>query len=602
MTPRVRSRTSGQDEPSRLKDPGAERSSRRDSGPLAKSPTGIRGLDELTGGGLPAGRPTLVCGGPGCGKTLLAMEFIVRGATAYKESGVVLSFEESEGELTRNVASLGFNLRRLVEERKLVLDHVRLVRSEIEETGGYDLEGLFVRLGHAIDSVGAKRVVLDTIEALFASLNNEAVVRSELQRLFRWLKQKKVTAIITAERGDGMLTRHGLEEYVSDCVILLDHRVTEQLTTRRLRVVKYRGSAHGTNEYPFLIDENGISVWPITSLRLAHRVTTGRITTGVPRLDTMLGGGGFYRGSSVLVSGTAGTGKTSVAATFARSVCARGGRCLFLAHEESPDQIVRNMRSIGVDLRAALAAGHLRFHAIRPTNFGLEMHLAQTIKAVTEFSPDAVVVDPISSYGVTDSTPERRNALVRLIDFLKTRGVTTLMTDLARGKGFAEQSGAEVSSIVDTWIVLRDIEMAGERNRGLHILKSRGMAHSNQVREFHLTSHGIELIDVYIGPGGVLAGSARLQQEASDAAERAGRAEKLRLQQRTFTQKRKAIEGQIAALEMELAGEETELQRAITVAAERERHAQIDRAALLRSRHADAAQNPATKGRTGGNR
>jgi circadian clock protein KaiC len=462
--------------------------------PLAKSPTGIQGLDEVTGGGLPKGRPTLVCGGPGCGKTLLAVEFLVQGATRYNEPGVFMSFEETAEELAQNVRSLGYDLDDLIGRKKLAVDYVYLERSEIEETGAYDLDGLFIRLADAIDSLGAKRVVLDPIEVLFSGLSDARILRSEIRRLFRWLKEKGMTAIITAERGKGTLTRHGLEEYVSDCVILLDHRVTEQVSTRRLRVVKYRGSVHGTNEYPFLIDDTGISVVPITSAGMDHPASTERVSSGIKGLDQMLGGKGYFRGTSVLISGTAGTGKSSAAGFFASAACQRGERCLFFSFEESQNQIVRNLRSIGMDLERWTAAGLLRIHSARP-QYGLEMHLAQIYKLVGEFQPQAVVVDPISNFISASTMSEARAMLVRLVDFLKGRGITSVFTNLTHGDINVEKTAVGISSIIDTWILLRDTEREGERSGVVYILKSRGMAHSKKVMGFRLTDNGFELTD-----------------------------------------------------------------------------------------------------------
>jgi circadian clock protein KaiC len=463
---------------------------------LPKSPSGIQGLDEITGGGLPKERPTLICGNAGCGKTLLAMEFLVRGATMYNEPGVFIAFEETEPELTKNVASLGFDLGNLIKEKKLYIDHIFLERSEIEETGEYDLEGLFIRLNHAIDSIGAKRVVIDTIESIFAGLPNPNILRAELRRLFRWLKEKKVTTIITGERGDSTLTRQGLEEYVSDCVIILDHRVTEQTSTRRMRIVKYRGTFHGTNEYPFLIDENGISVLPITSMGLTHTVTSERISSGIKELDSMLGGKGYFKGSSVLVSGTAGTGKSSLAAHFVLAECKRGERVLYFSLEESPAQIIRNMNSIGIDLEPFMKNGKLLFHSMRPTFTGLEMHLALMLKNINEFKPSAVIVDPINSFTSADNPGEAKSLAIRLIDYLKLQHITAFFTSLTSGGASPEHTSILISSLIDTWLLLRDIELGGERNKGLYILKSRGMAHSNQIREFLLTDNGIILQDV----------------------------------------------------------------------------------------------------------
>jgi circadian clock protein KaiC len=557
------------------------------SASLPKAPTGIGGLDEITGGGLPRGRPTLVCGSAGCGKTLLAMEFLVRGVTEFDEPGVFMAFEESAEELTQNVRSLGFDLEELTEQQKLVVDYVHVERSEIEETGEYDLEGLFIRLGLAIDTVGAKRVVLDTIETLFGGLSNAAILRSELRRLFRWLKDRGVTAIITGERGDGTLTRHGLEEYVSDCVILLDHRVTEQLSTRRLRVVKYRGTVHGTNEYPFLIDKDGISVLPITSLGLRHEAPAERISTGVPRLDAMLGGEGAYRGSSVLITGTAGTGKTSLAAHFADAACRRGERCLYFAFEESESQLLRNMRSIGLDLAPWLRKGLLHFHAVRPTAHGLEMHLAQVHRLTREARPHVVVMDPITNFLRAGTQAEAEAMLMRLIDFLKSHQITAIFTSLTHGSDAREQSQVGVSSLIDTWLLLRDIELGGERNRGMHVLKARGTAHSNQVREFLLTDRGIELKDVYVGPEGVLTGSMRLAQEAREQAADLARVREIERRRRELERKREDLEAQVAALHRQFEAEQEELQRLIAeeeAIGESVRHNRED---MARSRRAD---------------
>jgi circadian clock protein KaiC len=525
---------------------------------LLKTPTGIQGVDEITGGGLPKGRTTLLCGSTGSGKTLLAMEFLVQGATQFNEPGVFMAFEETAEDLIKNSASLGFDLNDLIARKKMVLDIVYIERSEIEASGEYDLEGLFIRLGHAIDSIGAKRVVLDTIESLFSGLPNPAILRAELRRLFRWLKDKGVTAVITGERGDKTLTRQGLEEYVSDCVIVLDHRVSEQTSSRRLRVVKYRGSTHGTNEYPFLIDEDGISMLPITSLSLEHTASSERVSSGIPRLDAMLGGVGYFRGSSVLVSGTAGTGKSTFAAHFAEAACRRGERVLYFAFEESPSQIVRNMRSIGIDLQPWVKKGLLQIHANRPSFAGLETHLAMKHKVINAFKPQMVILDPLNSFIIGDNDIEVRAMLMRLVDFLKTKQITGLFTSLTSSGGVLEQTEVNISSLIDTWLVLRSIDSAGERNRGLSILKSRGMAHSNQIREFLLTDHGVELRDVYVGESGVLTGSARLTQEAQDLAMKLARQQNVERGQLGLERKRKALEAQIAALRAEFEAQETE--------------------------------------------
>jgi len=543
---------------------------------LHKAPTGITGLDEITLGGLPRGRTTLVCGDAGCGKTLLAMEFLVRGAVQYGEPGVFIGFEETAVELAENVASLGFELERLQAQKKIAIDYVHVDPAEILVTGEYDLEGLFLRLAHAIDAVGAQRLVLDNLENLFGGFSNPALLRAELRRLFRWLKERGVTAIITGERGAGSLTRQGLEEYVSDCVILLDHRVDAQRSIRRLRVVKYRGTTHGTNEYPFLIDGTGLSVLPVTALGLNHPTSTERIGSGIPQLDAMLGGAGYYRGSSILVSGTAGSGKSSIAAHFARETTQRGERCLYLSFEESPAQMTRNMKSVGIDLARPVKAGVLRIEATRPTSLGLEMHLARLHRLVDEFRPTVVIIDPISSlaHGAPDDSASL--VLLRLVDFLKTRGITALLVHLTDGGSAPERTDLEISSLIDTWILLRDIELGGERNRGLYILKSRGMKHSNQIREFLITSKGVRLEEVYVGPEGVLTGSSRIAQEAREQAATRDRGLALRRRQHDLRRRRTQLEGQIAALRQEY---EAALEEETMVVAEAEERTSTDAAA-----------------------
>ena len=556
---------------------------------IAKCPTGIKGLDEISGGGLPRGRPTLVCGGAGCGKTLLGMEFVVRGAVTYSEPGVFMSFEETSEELAKNVASLGFDLADLEKQKLLALDFVYIERREIEETGEYDLEGLFIRLGHAIDSVGAKRVVLDTVEALFSGFPNELIIRAEMRRLFRWLKDKGVTAIITGERGEGTLTRYGIEEYVSDAVIVLDHRVVGQSATRRMRFVKYRGSLHGSDEYPFLIDETGFSVLPVTSLGLDYAVSRERITSGIPRLDYMLGGQGYFRGSSVLLSGTAGSGKSSLAAYFADATCRRGERCLYLAFEESQDQIIRNMRSIGLDLAPWVDKGLLKFHATRPTFYGLEMHLAIIHKLTNEFQPRAVIMDPITNLTIVASNEEVKSVLMRLGDFFKNRKITSFFTNLTHPDQL-EETSTGVSSLMDVWLLVLNVESYGERNRVFHILKSRGMAHSNQLQEFLITDSGIDLVDAYVGPGGVLTGSARVRQEAQEKAAALAAQEELEHRRCVLDRKRQIMEAQVAALQAEISAEEEELQALKGKSKLQQKIAAEERERLAAARKADSPE------------
>lgn len=549
---------------------------------LPKSPTGIGGLDDLTLGGLPTGRPTLLCGAAGCGKTLFAMTFLVNGVTKFGETGVFMSFEEREKDLATNVHSLGFDIDELIARKKLVIDYVRIERAEIEESGEYDLEGLFVRLGHAIDTIGAKRVVLDTVEALFSGLADTTILRAELRRLFGWLKDKGVTAIITAERGEGHLTRFGIEEYVSDCVILLDNRVQEQVVTRRLRVIKYRGSAHGTNEYPFLIDDAGISVLPITSAGLGHAIYDEAVPTGVKDLDAMLGIGGYFKGSSVLISGLAGTGKSTFGAAFAEAACKRGERCLYFAFEESPDQVVRNMRSVGINLQPHIKSGLLKFEAARPSLYGFEMHLARMHRDIEQFKPAAIIVDPISAF--RGPSTEIHATLVRLADICKTRGITVVFTSLSAVDEQMNESERSVSSLMDTWISLRDIEADGERNRILYLLKSRGMSHSKQIREYELSDDGIHLTEPYLGPEGVLTGAARMAQEAREREAEHERLELTEQRTRQIARKRDALERQIAEMRAALDAEEDEVSKLIEHQNIRTASVASDRAAMARKR------------------
>ncbi|MDA3861255.1 MAG: circadian clock protein KaiC [Melioribacteraceae bacterium] len=558
---------------------------------LPKSPTSIQGFDEITEGGLPKGRPTLICGEAGCGKTLFAMEFIVRGATLYNEPGVFISFEETEKELTANVASLGFDLDKLVKQKKIWLEHIDVERGEIDGSNEYDLKGLFVRIHNAIETIGAKRVVLDTIESLFSVLPNETVLRTELRRLFGWLKKKGVTAIITGEKGNGTLTRQGLEEYVSDCVILLDHRVEEQASIRRLRIVKYRGSTHGTNEYPFLIDEDGFSVLPVTSLGLNHIASEERVSTGIPRLDRMLSGEGYFRGSTILVSGTAGTGKTSIAAQFVEAACKRGESVLYFSLEESPSQFLRNMSSIGLDLEQYVKKGLLHLHATRPTFHGLEHHLTTSIKLINKIKPQIVVLDPIDGFLTAGNHSQVKIMLLRLVDFLKMQNITAFFASLTFAGTNQELTDLSITSLIDTWLLLRDIEIGGERNRGLYILKSRGMSHSNQIREFKLTSHGIELLNVFVGPEGVLTGSARLSKEAQINEEQLMREQEIENKEFEIERKREVMEAQIVLLRSEFDSQKSQAINVIGNKTARNERFSEDEAKMAKSRKGDIEPN-----------
>jgi circadian clock protein KaiC len=554
---------------------------------LAKCLTGIAGLDEITNGGIPRGRPTLICGSAGCGKTLFGIEFLVNGAME-GEPGVFVAFEERPEELAQNVTALGFDLQKLQKQKKLFVEYIHVDRNEIDETGEYDLEALFFRLGDAIDTVGAKRIVLDTLETLFSGFNNEAILRAELRRLFRWLKDRGMTAVITAERGDGALTRQGLEEYVSDCVIVLDHRLSDQVATRRLRVVKYRGTSHGTNEYPFLIDQDGIDVLPITSIGLSHDASTERISTGIPDLDVMLAGG-LYRGSTVLISGTAGAGKSSVSAHVAKATCERGERCLLFAYEESPQQIMRNMRTIGIELAPYVRKGLLHCISARPTTFGLEMHLATIHKAIRDYSPTVLIIDPITNFFSIADPREVKAMLMRLVDFLKAQQITAIMTSLTSGGAALEATEAGVSSVVDTWLLLRDLEANGERNRAMYVLKSRGTAHSNQLREFVLTPKGVKLIAPYLGPEGVLTGSSRVAQEAKESAAVLQLREDAARKRRAIERRMHTLDAEITALRLQMSAESDELERLESEETRRQQQLAADRTTMAISRKSTAA-------------
>jgi len=555
--------------------------------PLKKCPTGILGLDEITGGGLPKGRTTIVCGGPGCGKTMLGVEFLVRGAMELNEPGVLMAFEETPRDIATNVASLGFDIQALARKKKLYLDFLSVEPSEIKESGEYDLEGLFIRLQDAITAVGAKRVMFDTPEALFSGFSNLQILRAEFRRLFRWLKDRGLTAIVTAERGEGNLTRYGLEEYVSDCVILLDHRVKDQISERRLRIVKYRGTRHGADEYPFLIDERGMSILPLSALELQHKVWNERVSSGIPDLDKMLEGKGYYRGTSILVTGTAGSGKTSVAAAFIDAACRRGERCLFIDFEESRDQVGRNMKSIGLNLNRWAGKGLLTHEAWRPTQFGIEMHLLRIHKLIEKHKPQCVVIDPITNLMHGSGDKEVYSMMMRLMDFLKNSGITAIFVSLTAGGSKLESSTVGVSSLADTWILLRDIESDGERNRCIYVLKSRGMAHSNQLREFVITTKGIKLIPPYIGPGGVLTGTSRINQEAKEKFAALQRDFEISRKQREVSRKRRALEAQAASLQAELVTVDREAEDLTRESKKREQQARVDQAGLAKSRGAN---------------
>ncbi|WP_342106425.1 circadian clock protein KaiC [Methylobacterium sp. SI9] len=551
---------------------------------LPKAPTGIEGFDDLTLGGLPAGRPSLICGAAGCGKTLFATTFLVNGATRYGEPGVFMSFEERAEDLAANVASLGFDLDGLMAAGKLAIDHVRVERSEIEETGAYDLEGLFIRLGFAVDSIGAKRVVLDTIETLFAGFTDPSLLRAELRRLFGWIKDRGLTAVITGERGEGQLTRQGLEEYVSDCVVLLDNRVEDQISTRRLRVVKYRGSPHGTNEYPFLIDHAGISVLPVTSAELDYAGPTGLISSGIAGLDAMLGPGGFYRGSSILISGASGTGKSLLSASMVEAACRRGERCLVFAFEESGAQIARNAGSVGLDLSTHVQSGLLRFEAARPSLHGLETHLARMHRDLDRFRPDLVVIAPVSA--LRGPSSELQAALLRMIDLIKSRGITAIFTTLRSDGSLVDDNDLGVSSLMDAWIKLQNMEANGERTRTLYVIKARGMGHSNQIREFLMSSGGLYLIDAYIGTAGVLTGTARVVQEAREQAETRLRLQENERRLRDVTRRRAAIDRQLEELRASLEAAEDEETRLRAESKSRSAIEQDERRELIARRSA----------------
>ena len=551
---------------------------------LAKSQTGISGFDDLTLGGLPKGRPTLVCGTAGCGKTLFAATFLVHGARELDEPGVLVSFEERPGDIIENVASLGFDLDALIEAEKVVIEHIAVEPSEVAEVGDFDLEGLFLRLELAIDSIGAKRVVLDTIESLFSAFTNQAVLRAEIRRLFDWLKDRGLTTVITGERGDGALTRQGLEEYVSDCVLLLDHRVQNQISTRRLRIVKYRGSSHGTNEYPFLIDQGGFSVLPISSLGLNHRVFDERVSTGVADLDAMVGGGGFHRGSSILISGVAGSGKSSLAASFVDAACKAGQKALYFSFEESQDQTVRNMRSLGMDLGKHIAAGNLRYVAARPTFYSLEMHLALMLREAMAFRPDVFVLDPLSAFTETGNRTEVHAMLLRIVDFLKSEGITGVLTHLTQSGQMVIETESGLSSLMDAWILLLNRESNGEFNRELYLLKARGLSHSNQVREFVMNEDGIRLVLPYTGQGQALTGAARRVAEAEERRRERLREIEAEKAQRLIEQRRRRTLAQIEVLRSELEADEAELQGLVQVESDRRTQIETDEAEMRRSR------------------
>lgn len=512
---------------------------------LAKCPTGIEGLDTLTNGGLPRNRLTLICGSAGSGKTSLGIEFLVQGIIKYDEPGLFITFEEKPQEIIENAASIGFDLEDLINKKKLFIEYIPVQEEEVMQSGDYTLEALFIRFEQVITSIAVKRVTLDTLDSIFASLGNTPVLRAEIYRLFNWLKQKNITSLVTSEAGITTLSRNGLEEYISDCVISLRTNIVSEVLTRFLRVVKYRGSKHGTNEYPFLITDIGINLFPITSNYLNNIVSTEFVSTGVKELDEMMDNKGYYRGSTVLVTGTAGTGKSSLAAVFSNSICQTGERCIYFTFEEMINQILRNMSSVNLNLQQWIDKDLLKFYAYRSPTYGLETHLLTIQNVIKEFKPHAVIIDPITNFDLIGTELEIKSMMTRLIDFLKAQQITALFTSLATTIDPREQTEIGISSLIDSWLVLQNLEQAGERTRGITILKSRGIAHSNQIREFIITSNGIKLEKIYVGPNGILTGSARLDQEEQEKLH-------LLLQEKETLRRKKLLEHKKALLEAKI--------------------------------------------------
>jgi circadian clock protein KaiC len=555
---------------------------------LPKSPTGIDGFDEITGGGLPTGRPSLVCGPPGTGKSIFAMQFLVNGVTRYGEPGVFLTFEESREELVANVRSFGFGVDRLEREGRLLVDALPLEPQTVE-TGEFDLEALIVRLAWAVDQVGAKRVAVDNVEALFTAFSRPALVRAEVRRLFRWLKDHELTAVITGERGEDMVTRHGMQEYLSDCVVVLDHRIVQDVATRRMRVLKYRGAMHGRNEYPFLIGADGLEVLPITSIGLRQPVSSDRISTGVVGLDEMLGGEGVFRGSGVLISGTSGTGKTTIASCFADAACRRGEVVLYFSFEESQAEIERNLASVGLDMAHWVERGLLHFHCERPTTRGLEDHLALMQQLTRELAPTLVVIDPVSSLARGASPFDVSSMLLRQIYYLKATGITAVMTVLNEETGL-QQPIQSISSLVDTWLHVDIMESFEERNRGLYVRKARGMAHSNQIREFLLSDQGVSLVPVFVGVHGVLTGSARVAAESSERATALELTEESEDLASALERRREAVESHVAEMRADFAAEESLTRRLIETSEQRREAVRLDRLEQARRRTVKPAE------------
>ena len=538
---------------------------------LKKVPSGIPGFDDITNGGLPCERSTLVCGDAGAGKTMFGMQFLIEGVTEQQEPGVFVAFEESEPDLKKNVASLGWDLDFLCRQKKIAVEAMHISSDEMIQAGQFDLEGLFIRLDAAIRDVGAQRIVLDTVETLFGLFTDAHIVRAEFRRLLWWLKDRGITGVVTAERGHEGLTRFGIEEYVSDCVVDLSQTMHGQTTRRHLRILKFRGSGHGTNAYPFLIGRRGIHLFAVTELGLDYPVSKERISSGISRLDEMLGGKGFYRASSILLSGTAGTGKSSVNASFVDAACDRGEKAVYISYEESKAQIIRNMESIGIDLHKWQESGLLRFHTARVTTYGLEEHFFVIKELIEQNPPDVVVIDPVSNLLQMGSSEEVKNLLTRLIDLLKSRGITTVVTELITDGNPMEGTNTDISSLMDAWILLRAVESSGERNRVLYVLKSRGMSHSHQVREFVLSDAGISLMDVYAGPAGLITGTARYTQEAQEEAEHKRRLEEIERKRKELERKRRVREARRKEIEAQFQGEEEELELAIREAEEEEK-------------------------------
>ena len=530
--------------------------------------TGVKGLDDVLGGGIPQGHAMLLVGKPGTGKSILSMEYLLHGIELHKENGVYISFEESEKQIISNAASFGWKFEEMVKKNKLAISYIDMQPEQMRTVGDYDLSALILRVKGAIKKVNARRVVIDGINNLLSTFDDERIIRSDLLRLIREIKEVNATIFITGERGHDSWSKMGFEEYLADGLMHLDNRTDGNYQTREIQVVKCRGINHYTGKSPFIINSEGMSIRPLITADFDYKVLKSRVSTGIADIDNMLGGKGLYRGSTVYITGPSGAGKTSISSSFANGACSRGERALFLAFEESSDQIIRNMKSIGLSLDKWVNEKLLYFYTARATTNSLEGHLDNIMTMVREVEPTCVVLDPISAFRPIANENETKLMLIRLNDYLRARKITTVFTALSSDGEYSEHADVQLSSIADTWIVVRIMDYKGERNNVMQLMKSRGMSHSRQMKEMYFTGNGLKLQNVYQGPEGVLTGAARIGQEKYEKLKEARNVIEIDKNRKKIERKKSLLEASIEALKHEYEEELEALHAAIEEAEE----------------------------------